>query len=270
MAVLRLPVWRTAGDEVLESIDVGGRRLYYVAQGRGDPVVLIHGLGGSWRWWERNIGPLAEHHRVYALDLGRRERWLHGRERVRPAEAAEALASWMAGVGLARAHVIGHSLGGHMAIRLAATYPALVDRLVLVDSAGLLDSANFWRLTARAFGPAPERTREFRRLVLHDSLRTNPLVVFQTAREMMRDHLAPLLGRVAAPTLIIWGGRDKVVPLASAYALRDGIPAARLFIIPHAGHNPMFYHAGTFNRLVLEFLAEQPEQRAGGREPLTG
>jgi pimeloyl-ACP methyl ester carboxylesterase len=60
---------------------------------------------------------------------------------------------------------------------------------------------------------------------------------------------------VAAPTLIIWGGRDKVVPVANAYALREGIPHARLLVIPHAGHNPMYYHAGTFNRVALEFLA---------------
>jgi pimeloyl-ACP methyl ester carboxylesterase len=260
MAGWRLPAWRTAGDEALESVAVGGRRIHYVVRGAGEPVVLIHGLGGSWRWWERNIDALAERHRVYALDLGRRERWLHGQGRVRPAEAAEALAGWMAGVGLTRAHVVGHSLGGHMAIRLAAVYPALVDRLVLVAAAGLLYGANLWGLTARAFGPVPERTREFRRLVIRDSLRTNPLVVFQTARELVHDDLTGLVRRVAAPTLIIWGGRDAVVPPANGYALRDAIPGARLFVIPHAGHNPMFYHAGTFNRLVLDFLAKRPER----------
>jgi pimeloyl-ACP methyl ester carboxylesterase len=142
-----------------------------------------------------------------------------------------------------------------MAIRLAVAHPNLVDRLVLVDGAGLLYGANLLGLTARALGPAPERTVEFRRMVLADTVRTNPFVVLQTARDMVRDDVAALLGRVAAPTLIVWGGRDRVVPVANAYALRDGIPGARLFVIPHAGHNPMFYHAGTFNRVVATFLA---------------
>jgi pimeloyl-ACP methyl ester carboxylesterase len=255
MVALRLPAWSKAGDEALDSVVVAGRRIHYVARGAGEPLVLVHGLGASWRWWERNIGPLAERYRVYALDLGRRERWLRGGGRVRPAEAAEALAGWMEQTGIEKAHIVGHSLGGHMAIRLAAARPEMVDRLVLVDAAGLLYGANLWALTARAIGPAPERTREFRRRVLVDSLRTNPVVVLQTARDMVRDNVAAVLDRVAAPTLIIWGGRDKVVPVANAYALREGIPHARLLVIPHAGHNPMYYHAGTFNRVALEFLA---------------
>jgi pimeloyl-ACP methyl ester carboxylesterase len=255
MVALRLPAWAKAGDESLETATIAGRRVRYVVRGAGQPVVLLHGLSGSWRWWERNIDALAEQYRVYALDLGRRERWLRGRERVRPAEAAEVLAGWMAHVGLERAHIVGHSLGGHMAIRLAASHPDIVDRLVLVDAAGLLYGASLVGLTARAFGPAPERTIEFRRMVFADAVRTNPLVVLQTARDMVRDDVAVLLGQVAAPTLIIWGGRDHVVPVANAYALRDGIPGARLFIIPHAGHNPMYHHAGTFNRVVAAFLA---------------
>jgi pimeloyl-ACP methyl ester carboxylesterase len=255
MAALRLPAWPMAGDDVLDWVEVGGRRIHFITRGSGEPLVLVHGLGASWQWWGANIGPLAECYRVYVLDLGRRARWLHGQGRVRPGEAATVLADWMAAVGLARAHIIGHSLGGHMAIRLAAEHPELVDRLVLVDAAGLLHGANLWWLTARALGPVPERTREFRRLVLASSLRTNPLVIFQTARELVRDDIADLLTKVAAPTLIVWGGRDPVVPVADAYVLRERIPNARLLVIPHAGHNPMYYHAGTFNRLVIEFLA---------------
>lgn len=254
MAAPRRLTWSRSGDEALDAVSVDGKLIHYVVQGAGEPVVLVHGLAGSWRWWGRNIDPLAQRHRVYTLDLGRRERWLRGRERVRPAEAAEVLAGWMDRVGLERAHIIGHSLGGHMAIRLAATHPERVDHLVLVDAAGLLHGVKLWRLTARAFGPTPERTREFRRLVIGDTLRTNPLVVLQTARDMVRDNVEAMLQRVQAPTLIVWGGRDKVVPVANGYALRAGIPGARLLVIPHAGHNPMYYHAGTFNRVVLDFL----------------
>ncbi len=255
MAVVRFK--STPDDQrITETVVLGdGRQVHYVARGHGQPVVLVHGLGGSWRWWRYNIDAFARHYRVYALDLSRRERWLTDSGRVRPQEAADVLAEWLAHTQIARTHIVGHSLGGHMAVRLAATFPELVDRLVLVNAAGLPFDVGLLRLTARAILPAPDRSREFRRLVMIDAMRANPLRVLRTAREMLRDDVTDLLGRVSAPTLIVWGGRDHVVPLANAYALEAGIPGARLVMLPHSGHNPMYHHAGTFNRLVLEFLA---------------
>lgn len=256
MEAINHPALTNAADLTFSSVPAAGHRIHAVVQGAGEPVVLIHGLGGSWRWWGRNIGPLAEHHRVYALHLGQRERWSDGRGRVRPAQAAEVLAEWMARIGLERAHIVGHSLGGLMAMRLAAAFPERVGKLVLVDAAGLPFADSFWRLTARAFGPAPERTREFRRLVLADTLRTNPLVVFQTARDLVREDVGDLLGRIAAPTLIVWGEADPMVPVAHAARLHAGIAGSRLLVVPRAGHNPMYYHAEAFNRAVLGFLGE--------------
>jgi pimeloyl-ACP methyl ester carboxylesterase len=226
-------------------------------------VILIHGLGGSWRWWCHNIDALAERYHVYALDFTRRARWSNGRGRVRPSESAGLLTAWMQRVGLERAHVIGHSLGGLMAIRLAAAAPERVDRLVLVDATGLPFDAGLWRLAWRAFGPAPERTREFRRMVITSNLRTNPLIVFQTARDMIRENVADLLARVAAPTLIVWGGRDPMVPVANAAALQAGIRDSRVIVVPGAGHNPMYYHPVLFNRAVLDFLAGPAADGAG-------
>src|SRR5215210_6043225 len=132
MAVVRFQ--STPDDQgMTESVVLGdGRHVHYVARGHGQPVVLVHGLGGSWRWWRYNIDALARHYRVYALDLSRRERWLTGSGRIRPQEAAEVLAEWLTHTQIVRTHIVGHSLGGHMAVRLAAAYPELVDRLVLV------------------------------------------------------------------------------------------------------------------------------------------
>lgn len=254
MAVLRTETAPQRRPEVERVLLSGGRQLGYVARGHGRPLLLVHGLGGSWRWWRYNIDALARHYRVYALDLSRRERWLTGAGRIGPSEAAGVLADWLAQMRIERTHIVGHSLGGQMAIRLAAAYPRLIDRLILVDAAGLPFDAGLLRLTVRAVLPAPDRSREFRRLVLASTVQSNPLHVLRTAREMVRDDVTPLLAQVSAPTLIIWGGRDRMVPVANAYALRAGIRRSRLVVLPHAGHNPMYHHAGTFNRLVLEFL----------------
>jgi pimeloyl-ACP methyl ester carboxylesterase len=254
MAASRAPAWTPPTLAPLATVEVAGRRLHHVELGRGEPVVLIHGLGGSWRWWSRNIEPLAEHFRVFALDLSRREHWLRGQGRVRPREADDVLAAWLDRVDLGPVHLVGHSLGGHMAIRLSARHPERVRRLVLIASVGLPFGAGLLRLTARALGPVPERTLAFRRLVLADSLRTNPLVVLQTAREMLRDDLTGLLERIAAPTQIIWGERDPMVPVANAHRLHAAIAGSRLLIIPRAGHNPMYYHPAVCNRTMIDFL----------------
>lgn len=237
-----------------ESIVRNGRRLHFVATGDGPPVVLVHGLGASWRWWQRNIGPLAREHRVYALDLGRREDWLRGRDRVRPTEAADVLGDWFAAMGLQGVRLIGHSMGGLMAVQLTAARPALVERLVLVDAAVLPFAAGLGRLTLRAIGPVPERTLEFTRLVVGSAIRTNPLVILKTAREMLSVDGVSAARAVRCPTLIVWGERDPMVPISNAYRLQATIPGSRLVIVPGSGHNPMYYRAEIFNRVVLEFL----------------
>jgi pimeloyl-ACP methyl ester carboxylesterase len=109
---------------------------YEVAGAAGEPVVMVHGLSGSTHWWARNLPALARRYRLYLVDLpgfGAMRRL--GRQFVL-AEAASWLSEWMRAVGLERAHVVGHSMGGYVAIQLAAGRPELVGRLVLVAPAG--------------------------------------------------------------------------------------------------------------------------------------
>src|SRR5215218_377582 len=111
----------------------GGVR--YLAAGAGEPVILLHGLSGSIDWWQKNIPALAEGFRVYAIDLlpiasGSNTRFVL-------AEASDRLAGWMAAEGLPKAMLIGHSMGGYIAARLAAKYADRVSKLVLVNAAAL-------------------------------------------------------------------------------------------------------------------------------------
>src|SRR5581483_1554615 len=112
-------------------IAVGPATIAYEVAGSGPPVVLLHGLSGSSRWWRRNIGALAPHRRVYIVDLigfGASR----GQARFVLAEAAGTLMRWLDLLGLARASLVGHSMGGLIAAELAADAPDRVDRLVLV------------------------------------------------------------------------------------------------------------------------------------------
>src|SRR5262245_44334445 len=115
---------------------VGPAVIHYQVAGAGEPLVLVHGLSGSSRWWGRNIGALARHFQVYMIDLIG-----FGASRNRHpfvlAEAAGHLIRWMDQLGIARASFVGHSMGGFISAELAADAPARVERLVLVDAAAM-------------------------------------------------------------------------------------------------------------------------------------
>src|SRR5829696_7802544 len=115
---------------------IGLATIAYQVAGSGPPVVLVHGLSGSSRWWRRNIGALTPHRRVYVVDLIG-----FGASRARHpfalAEAAGYLAQLLDQLELARVSLVGHSMGGLIAAELAADAPERVDRLVLVDPAAL-------------------------------------------------------------------------------------------------------------------------------------
>src|SRR5215211_1567177 len=108
--------------------------LAFTVNGSGPPLLLLHGLSGSGRWWCRNVPAIASSFRTYVVDLpgfgaSRDVRWS------RLDDTVDRLADWIAAEGLSRAHVAGHSLGGAVAARLAASHPEQVDRLVLVNAA---------------------------------------------------------------------------------------------------------------------------------------
>ena len=233
---------------------VGSARVSYRVAGRGRPVVLIHGLGGSGRWWDRNISGLATRFHVHVLDLvGFGES--RGRTRVAVADAAALVAAWMDSAGLERAAIVGHSMGGLIAADLAAGVPGRVERLVLVAAAVFFSPAS---LPSRAIGLARAvryTSPTILPLLAIDAYRAGPRTVWAAARELLATGAEGMLGRVATPTLVVWGEYDTVVPLATGERIARLLPQAELAVIPRAGHNPMWDRPLEFNRLVTEFLS---------------
>lgn len=235
-------------------VTVGGIEMAYVSAGQGHPLVLIHGLSGSTRWWGRNIGPLAEHFRVYAVDLTG-----FGESRGSPfvlSQAAEQLVRWMDHVGIEHGHVIGHSMGGFIAAELAAQQPRRVVRLVLVAAAifpRTHDPRQPFIGLARTFRYTPVR---FLPLLVRDAFRAGPATITDAAWQLLHPTTSPNHGQIITPTLLIWGERDTVVPHEIGETLAREMPNARLEVIPGAGHNAMWDRPQPFNRLVLDFLAE--------------
>ena len=232
-------------------LDVGGARVHFQTGGSGDPVVLVHGLSGSGRWWRRNVAALARQFRVFVVDLVG-----FGRSRgpFVLAEAADVLAVWMGRLGLARAHVVGHSMGGYIAAALAVEAPERVGRLVLVDAAAFPLGWRPVRHAVRLVRAVRYMPPTFLPVLAADALRAGPRTLLRAAREVVDTDLGARCGQVRAPALVVWGEHDRVVPPAVGERLAACLPDGELAVIGGAGHNPMWDRPEAFNRVVLGFL----------------
>ena len=231
---------------------VGGVPIYYQVAGAGPPLVLLHGLSGSGRWWVRNVGPLAERFRVHVVDLigfGHSR----GPRRFALREASDYLVRWLDQLGVDRAHLVGHSMGGFIAADLAADHPDRVDHLVLVDAAALPTERGYRGGIVRLLRTFPTLPLGFVPLLLADAARSGPVTLWRAAGEVLAADLRPKLASIQAPTLLIWGARDPLVPLAVGQQVADALHCP-LVTIERAGHNPMWDRPIAFNQAVLEFL----------------
>lgn len=226
--------------------------MYVEISGAGPPLILVHGFGGSSRWWARNVPALAQFCRVYVMDLCGFGRSRGQRFLLR--EAPRLLVGLMDQLGVARASLIGHSMGGGIAASMAAQFPARVERLVLVDAAALplegLSLPLVWRLV-----------RGLRYLPLTllpvlgtDALRAGPVTLIQALRELFHMDGRLDLTRIEASTLILWGEHDATLPVAVGQQLQAHLPQATFQVIAGAAHCPMWDRPTAFNQAVTQFL----------------
>lgn len=250
------PPRRGAGISEREVL-VSGRPVRYEVAGEGEPVVLVHGLSGSTRWWARNVPALAEHHRVYLVNLPGFGTVRRPRRRFVLAEAASWLLAWLEALGLEEVNLVGHSMGGFLSLRIAAGRPGVVRRLVLVDPAGMpagrtmLGHLGPLLLAARYGAPS------FLPVLARDALYAGPLTLLRTTRDLLAEDVRGDLRSVGMPTLLVWGERDPLIPLSVGGLMRVEIPDSRLLVIERAGHNPMFDRPEDFNGALLAFFAGQ-------------
>jgi pimeloyl-ACP methyl ester carboxylesterase len=241
----------------LEVVDVGGRRTQVAVGGDGPPLLYLHSAGGESIVWMELLTGLAADHTVHApLQPGFFES--EGLDEIRDVE--DLTYHYLALIdarGWERIDVIGSSIGGWIALELAARYPERIGRLVLAASAGIrlpdVPMADMFRITIGQ----EERARE---LLFHDPTHPLAAVALPSFSELPEDQLAAfikamaatakigwnpylhdprlegLLGRISAETLIVWGEEDRMIPPAYGERLAELIPHARLETIPACGH----------------------------------
>lgn len=248
------------------TVEVGGTRVAYRVLGTGPPVVLLHGLAGSGQWWARNVVALAARHLVLLLDLAGYGESRGGRP-IPLAEETDLVGGWMERIGLERASFVGHSMGGRVATDLAAGAPGRVDRLVLVAPAIFPDAdpPRPWRAGTGVVRTLPHTSPALLPRAVRDAGRAGPRRLWRAAREVLSPAPEDRLSRIGAPTLLVWGEHDAIVPLAYGQRLARRLPDAELVVVPGAGHSRMWDRPEAFNRLVLAFLAGPPTDEEEAR-----
>ncbi|THF68676.1 alpha/beta fold hydrolase [Deinococcus sp. Arct2-2] len=232
--------------------------LRYDAAGNGEPVVLIHGLSGSGRWWRHNVPVFSQSHRVFVLDLAgyggaRRQRSLGVRE------DAALIAAWLDNQNLHDVTLIGHSMGGHIALHVAALRPVRVKNLVLACASGLLDGHPV-RVALKLPRAVVTGRKSFVPRILLDAARAGLPNMWRSTVHLLGDNILDVLPGLNVRTLVIWGARDALVPVRLGRALAAAIPGARYEEIAGAGHVVMVDAPEWFNSLVLDFLREGTAQ----------
>lgn len=257
-------------------------------------MVLVHGLGGFAESWRHNIPALARVATVFAVDLPGYGLSSKPPARYRLADFARALHGFVQALGLGRVALIGHSLGGAVALTYALTHPARVERLGLIGA--LVPGATYrlslpYRLAAthvlgevlalcacaplyraaiaRCFHAPAAAEVEF--LVRESyAARTSPeakAAYLATLRDLRRDIVdhtpdyRRALGSLEAPVLLIHGKQDHVIVPAHCAEACDALPRSRVRWIDACGHFPQIEHAAAVNGWLTEFLVGRPAPR---------
>lgn len=152
------------------------------------------------------------------------------------------------------AHIVGNSMGGHIAIHLAAARPDVVRSLVLVNATGVPFRVAPSEHLRNLF--LPRGLWSFLVILLRDVFRAGPTSMAVALGRILRDDARPLMQQLSVPVLLVWGEHDPLVPLRYAKEMLVEIPNARLEIIPRAAHVPMWENPRAFNEVVLRFVKE--------------
>ena len=249
-------------------VQVDGWPVHYEVAGEGEPLILVHGLSESTRLWYRNLPELVGRYRVYLIDLPGFGAMRGFRRQFDLKQSGRWLAAWMQALGLETVNLVGHSMGGYVSMALAAAHPEKVKRLVLVDSIGIPFNLPVARLVYPALKAIARTIPSFWMCIGYDYLRAGPRMVLNASRQIVALEAAEVLSAVRAPTLVIWGENDDLVPFALGRQLHASLAGARLHILSGTNHFCMFEKPREFNQALLAFLQEAETDVASG--PRTG
>lgn len=260
----------------MSAIYIDNRLVHYEVFGRGQPIIFLHTWFGSWRYWVPTMDRAAERYRAYALDFwgfGDSER--QGNRFDIPAYV-DMLIKFMDQIGLQKANLVGHGLGGMVAIRAAIEHHGRFLKLLTVSTPlhgaiinDVLKQGTFSRPWGRSnpttvwsklINKIPIDDPEVRQEIYDDTESLSEQVVHAVQEAIIGSDLRPSMAELEqVPLLAVYGDRDQIVPHSHAQLLNEsnGRPH-QMIVLPRANHFPFLdERSDTFNRLLMDFLVSE-------------
>lgn len=249
--------------------------VHYERQGRGRPVLLLHGWLGSWALWRDTIEILSGEFRTYALDF-----FGFGESVDRSADFSvsnyvTSVYQFMEKLGIAKAPLIGHSMGGTVSLAASARFPEMVVKTIVIgspiqgNSLNLLLKLSGYRGIARIIWTTPSLLRMFMRIYAHfiakDGNRVGKMIVqdtaniskesfFQSIGTLRQTDLRDQIRDLPMPVMGIYGKKDRIVNPNQSKVLKEVIPGSQIAWFEGSGHFPMMDEPGRFHETVRNFL----------------
>lgn len=286
-----IPAQFEALDRIpVRTVTVHGQTMAYLDVGQGEPVILIHGFGGSMWQWEHQQHPLSAHVRVITPDLIGSGLSDKPDISYTPDETMAFFAAFMDALHLKQAVLAGNSMGAGLAIGMALAHPERVSKLILIDGlpANVLDKLTSPSVRRALESRAPSWLVSFGnwlfgrwmvesvlKEIVYDPALLTPAVIERSNRNRQRPGLIPpiltvrdnltlweagfakRISEITHPTLILWGQEDRVFPISVGEELHRTIKGSMLVRIPKAGHIPQWEQPDPANRAMLDFVGRR-------------
>lgn len=249
-------------------INIQGLDLNYIVEGEGTPIVILHGWGCNIDTVRPIINILNEKYKVYSLDLPGFGESQEPSDVIGSFEYAEIVREFLNKMNINKATFIGHSFGGKISIIMGSKYPELVDKIVLIDSAGLIPKRGpKYYIKVYSFKTLryiyknlffwiknEERMEKFYKKFGSDDYQNSSGVMRKILVKVVNENLKPLLKDIKASTLIIWGENDDATPLYMAKIMEKEIKDSGLVIFEGAGHYAYLDDYNKFVAVIKAFL----------------
>lgn len=248
--------------------------VHYEVYGKGRPVILLHGYQGSWGLWQQTMAFLGETHRTYALDF-----WGFGESGARRSSYAITdfvvlVDQFMERLGIPQAPLVGHSMGGTVALLAAVEYPQRAQKAVVIGSpivgsslyffpmifgfrpVGWITYRNLWlyKLIYHSLARFYSTDPDWAKIMDRDVSQTTVEAFFASIGSLRRTDLRPALSQLHVPVLGMYGDRDIVVKSDQWKPLQKGVAGVRIERFPQSGHFIMLDQPSEFQRKLKEFL----------------
>ena len=250
---------------------VVGLKIHYLQSGRGAPVVLLHGTGGSSDAWRTTMSALSRDVRIIAPDqigFGASDKPPLD---YTPATLVDFLGMFLAQLGIERASLVGHATGARVACLYALAHPERVERLVLISGTAYKPNLDDKALAALNFSTLAGARHLLELAYFDDKARVTDALASELFSKRLRSGSSFTIGRleesyrrgegyvddlspIQAPTLILWGQEDEMAPIAAAQRAKRQIRGSRLVTFERCGHLPMIEAAAPLQRALREFL----------------